>query len=101
MAISQTIEQSEKYYTELIQQELPQASFRMLKQDDPWKATEEFHRTTEINGMPLEEVSFTVYRHVLNFSRMFEYLPQAYLLESAEDQKAPQESTQQRFSNLI
>lgn len=89
MAITQTIEQSEKYYTELIQQELPQASFRMLKQDDPWKATEEFHRTTEINGMPLEEVSFTVYRHLLNFSRMFEFLPQAYLLESAEDQKAP------------
>ncbi len=86
-AISETIEQSEKYYTELLQQEVPEASFRILKQDDAWTAENEFHRTSEINGLLLEEVSYTVYRHVLNFSRLFEYLPQAYLLEPVEEKQ--------------
>ncbi len=88
LAISQTTEQTEKYFTEMLRQESPQSAFRILKQDDPWSLDSKFVRVTEISGAPLEEIDYTTHRTVIKIARLFDLLPQAFLLQPREENQA-------------
>ncbi len=83
-AMTLTVEQNEKEVNETIKKEIATASFKILKQDDPWTMDGVFRRTTNFEGGLLEEVDYASMRYVIAFNRLLSELPQAYLMKPTE-----------------
>ena len=87
-AMTMTVEQNEKEVNETIKKEFPSASFKNLKQDDPWTMDGVFRRSTEFTGSTLEEIDYTSSRYVIGFDRLISELPQLYLMEPIEGRQS-------------
>lgn len=85
VAMTETKEETEKKMSEVLQRENPEATFRIIQQDDPWSQEPTFHKVTELNELPLEEINYSTLRYVFYLGRLFELLPQVYAMYPRED----------------
>ena len=79
--------ESESQVNKQLSQSEPNAKFSILSLDDPWQDTPSFRRSISTTGIGLTSVNGSKLRLDITFSKLFEELPEAYLMRSESNAK--------------
>ena len=79
--------ESENEINKQISQSLPNAKYSILSMDDPWSESLSFRKATNTTGIDLVPVDESRSRLDVFISKLFEELPQAFLMRSESNMK--------------